>query len=200
MPTVTPTNATLPQNQSLDDILAFLDRQKNGITSAPVLKMPVKIPYAGKENPAETRELKAAAEPPKNTKGLVDSAVDSARAMRKAATGALVPGPQFAAGSAAALRKAIKASAVAPKAPKGAPKVAKAAKQAAKPTPKPKGAKTKIEIISALLQRKSGTTTAEILDATSWPSVSVPQQAKAAGLKLRKEKITGKPTRYFGSK
>ena len=65
---------------------------------------------------------------------------------------------------------------------------------------KMRAGKTKNTIIAALLLRKSGTTGAEILAATNWPSVSVPGQAKAAGLKLRKEKVQGKPTRYFGSK
>lgn len=65
---------------------------------------------------------------------------------------------------------------------------------------KPRAVKTKNAIVAALLLRKSGTTNAEILEVTGWPSVSVPGQAKAAGLTLRKEKVPGKPTRYFGSK
>ena len=65
---------------------------------------------------------------------------------------------------------------------------------------KPKASTTKNSIVAALLLRKSGTTGAEILAATNWPSVSVPGQAKAAGLALRKEKTPGKPTRYYGSK
>ena len=60
-----------------------------------------------------------------------------------------------------------------------------------------KGSKT--EMVAKLLLRKSGTTTAEILEATGWPAVSVPALAKAAALKLRKEKEQGKPTRYYGS-
>lgn len=65
---------------------------------------------------------------------------------------------------------------------------------------KMRAGKTKNAIIAALLLRKGGTTNAEILAVTFWPSVSVPQQAKAAGLKLRKEKVQGKPTRYYGSR
>lgn len=75
--------------------------------------------------------------------------------------------------------------------------------KAAKPTMATKQSskgKTKLAIVAALLLRKSGTTNAEILEVTGWPSVSVPGQAKAAGLTLRKEKVPGKPTRYFGSK
>lgn len=97
-------------------------------------------------------------------------------------------------GSATALRKILKDAA----APKAAIKVAKPAKAIA--IAKERRGKTKLEVIAALLQRKNGTTNAEILEASGWPSVSVPQQAKAAGLKLRKEKVKGKPTRYFGLK
>jgi hypothetical protein len=67
---------------------------------------------------------------------------------------------------------------------------------------KAKGAKksgTKLEMIVALLKRKQGCTTKDVLDATGWPAVSMPQQAKAAGLKLRKEKAKGEPTRYYAS-
>jgi hypothetical protein len=59
--------------------------------------------------------------------------------------------------------------------------------------------KTKTAIVGDLLRRKDGCTTADILKATGWPSVSVPQQAKAVGLKLRKEKKPGEVTRYYGS-
>jgi Protein of unknown function (DUF3489) len=110
---------------------------------------------------------------------------------------------------------AIETPAKAPKAPKAkpAPKAAKAAKAkptakaaAAKPAPKAakapavkadaKPAKSKVDIIAALLTREGGCTGADILKATGWPSVSVPQQAKAAGLTLHKSKKPGEPTRY----
>jgi Protein of unknown function (DUF3489) len=61
------------------------------------------------------------------------------------------------------------------------------------------GGKTKTALIGELLQRKSGCTTAEILKTTGWPAVSVPAQARAVGLKLRKEKVKGEPTRYYGT-
>ena len=61
----------------------------------------------------------------------------------------------------------------------------------------PRGEKTLM--VKALLERKSGCTSAEVLEKTGWPAVSMPAIAKAAGLKLRKEKEKGKPTRYFGS-
>lgn len=47
---------------------------------------------------------------------------------------------------------------------------------------------TKLEAIVALLSRPEGCTTAEVLKATGWPTVSMPAQAKAAGLKLKKAK------------
>lgn len=198
MPTVATATSALalpPTTENFDDVPAFLDRKLNGITPAPAIKAPVKIPYAGKEKPAETRELKAAA------KALPDSATNPQVTPKALPAGG---------GSAAALRKKLKA-ATAPKVAKPAklPKVAKPAKVASKEKASgtaTKAAKTKLnsrtklEAITALLLRKSGTTNAEILEVTRWPSVSVPQQAKAAGLKLRKEKVTGEPTRYFGSK
>lgn len=50
---------------------------------------------------------------------------------------------------------------------------------------------SKLQIIQGLLSRKEGCTTKQILDACSWPSVSVPQQARALGVKLKKEKVDG---------
>jgi len=78
----------------------------------------------------------------------------------------------------------------------------KKASQAKARTPVKSDAKTgvrpgsKLAIIVALLGRKEGCTTAEVLKATGWPAVSMPQQARAAGLKLRKKK-DGKVTRYW---
>lgn len=87
------------------------------------------------------------------------------------------------------------------------------AKTAAKKTPvrvqAPKGAAkagnggvrpgSKLEGVVGLLTRKEGCTTAQILELTGWPAVSVPQMAKSAGLTLRKEKTKGEPTRYWAS-
>lgn len=50
---------------------------------------------------------------------------------------------------------------------------------------------SKLETIVKLLKREEGCTTADVLKATGWPSVSMPQQAKAAGLQLLKEKKGG---------
>lgn len=95
---------------------------------------------------------------------------------------------------------AAKAPAKPAKAPKAAPK--KAAKNA--PAKKVPAAKTeggvrpgsKLEMVVKLLQRKEGCTTADALKATGWPAISMPQQAKAAGIKLKKAK-DGKVTRYW---
>jgi len=84
----------------------------------------------------------------------------------------------------------------------------KAAAKRAKPKAKAKATngKSKVELIGELLLRAGGCTMKDILDATEaadgvrWPSVSVPQQARAAGLKLKKEKVEGQPTRYYGRK
>lgn len=54
---------------------------------------------------------------------------------------------------------------------------------------------SKLEIVVRLLQRAGGCTTKDVLKATGWPAVSMPQQAKAAGLTLKKEKVDG-VTRY----
>lgn len=54
---------------------------------------------------------------------------------------------------------------------------------------------SKLETIVGLLKRPEGCTTKDVLKATGWPAVSMPQQAKAAGLTLKKEK-DGPVTRY----
>lgn len=97
---------------------------------------------------------------------------------------------------------------VAKKAAKAAPKPARRAAKAKAPKPAKTardaaGAKvirpgSKLEIVHALLTRPAGCTAAEVLKATEWPAVSMPQQARAAGLTLRQEK-EGKVTRYWGT-
>jgi Protein of unknown function (DUF3489) len=57
----------------------------------------------------------------------------------------------------------------------------------------------KTERIMALLKREQGCTRAEVLKATGWPSISMPATAKAAGLKLKREKAKGQPTRYYAA-
>lgn len=94
--------------------------------------------------------------------------------------------------------KAVRAAKKAKAAKETAPR-AKAATGARKAVATPSGGKTKTAVVGELLSRKEGCTTADILKATGWPAVSVPAQAKAVGLKLRKEK-DGKVTRYYGSK
>ena len=63
----------------------------------------------------------------------------------------------------------------------------------------PVKAGSKASLIGDLLRRQNGCTYADVLAATGWPSVSMPVQAKSAGLKLRREKVPGQPMRYFGS-
>jgi hypothetical protein len=62
---------------------------------------------------------------------------------------------------------------------------------------RPPNGESKTAAVGRLLRRKSGTTTAEVLALTGWPSVSMPAAAKACGLTLRKEK-NGRIIRYYG--
>jgi hypothetical protein len=64
----------------------------------------------------------------------------------------------------------------------------------------PKGVRegSKLALVVGLLKRKEGCTAADVLTATDWPAVSMPQQARAAGLTLRQEK-DGKVTRYWAA-
>lgn len=55
---------------------------------------------------------------------------------------------------------------------------------------------SKLEAIVSLLRRPEGCTSADVLAETSWPAVSLPQQAKAAGITLATEK-EGRVTRYW---
>lgn len=57
---------------------------------------------------------------------------------------------------------------------------------------------SKLELIVKMLRRDGGCTTKDVLKACDWPSVSMPQQAKAAGITLRKEKKDG-VTRYYAA-
>lgn len=47
---------------------------------------------------------------------------------------------------------------------------------------------SKLKIVVGMLQRPEGCLSADVLKATGWPSVSMPQQAKAAGITLATEK------------
>lgn len=82
------------------------------------------------------------------------------------------------------------------KAPSKTDARATTARKSTSPPPKTIRPGSKLEIIVKLLKRPKGCTAADILDATGWPAVSVPQQARAAGLELRQEK-DGKVTRYW---
>lgn len=83
---------------------------------------------------------------------------------------------------------------------KAAKAAAKKSKPKAQTTAAEPGVKTvregsKLEIVVKLLKKAGGTTSAEVLKETGWPSVSMPQQARAAGIEIKKEKIDG-VTRY----
>lgn len=88
-----------------------------------------------------------------------------------------------------------KSTATAPaKAPKAA--ATKAAPVPEKPVGTAVRSGSKVEIIKKLLARKNGCTSKEVQAACGWPSVSMPQQSKAAGVELFKKKEEGQPTRY----
>lgn len=86
--------------------------------------------------------------------------------------------------------KAKARSAVKGKTKAKAPKKAKAEKTARS------GSKT--EVIKGLLSRAAGCTAADVMEATGWPSVSMPQQARNLGIKLKTEK-EGRVTRYWAA-
>lgn len=58
---------------------------------------------------------------------------------------------------------------------------------------------SKLETIVGLLKRPEGCTAKECMDQVGWPAISMPQQARAAGIKLRKEKAKGEVTRYYAA-
>lgn len=60
------------------------------------------------------------------------------------------------------------------------------------------GGPTKRDIAADLLKRKQGATAKDILEATGWPTVSVPAIARAANLTLTQTK-EGRTTTYFGT-
>lgn len=97
-------------------------------------------------------------------------------------------------------KSAKKAAAAKPAKPAKAAKAAKPAKATAKKASKANGAGprhgTKTATVAAMLQSKKGCTRAEILDATGWPSVSVQQLAKLAGLDLARPEKEGRVFRY----
>lgn len=148
-----------------------------------------------KKAAAEERERKAAEKAKAKTKRAV-------KKQRKAAkeSGAASRLPLSGKDAAKAIKRERR------KKPEAAPKKA-SKKTAAKSRPKVPGRAerapevrpgTKLAIVAGLLTSKAGCTAKEVLAATGWPAVSMPQQAKSAGLVLRKEK-QGKETRYWGS-
>lgn len=78
------------------------------------------------------------------------------------------------------------------------PKTAKGGRQPAATAPSKAKTGSKLEMIGNLLKRKSGCTAKDVLAATGWPAVSMPQQARALKIRLRTEK-EGRTTRYFAA-
>ena len=65
-----------------------------------------------------------------------------------------------------------------------------------KSTTKSKPGENKTAKVVAMLKRPSGVTREEVLTVTGWKAVSMQQVATNAGVKLKMEKIEGKPIRY----
>lgn len=151
---------------------------------------------------AKAEELKAEVAKEKATKATnrkaTKAAVAAGETKRMPATGheavMIIKGARKAAAKA---DKAAEKAAGAPKAAKGAKTKAAPAKRTSAPRKPGTGSKT--ELIGALLKRAKGCTTKDVLEATGWPAVSMPQQAKALGIGLRKEKKPGEVTRYFAA-
>ena len=55
---------------------------------------------------------------------------------------------------------------------------------------------SKTSQVVSLLQRASGCTREEVLELTGWKAISMQQVATKAGIKLKMEKVEGKPIRY----
>ena len=73
-------------------------------------------------------------------------------------------------------------------------KKAKATKKKVSGEPRP-GSKT--AIVAALLRRKDGCTSTDAFKAVGWKTIGVPFMEKAMGVKIKKEKLPGKPLRYY---
>ena len=71
-----------------------------------------------------------------------------------------------------------------------------AAKKKAKTPGKKANGKSKTAKVIALLQRPNGVTREQVLSMIDWQAISFQQVAKAAGVKLKLEKVAGKPTVY----
>jgi hypothetical protein len=76
-------------------------------------------------------------------------------------------------------------------------KAVKAERKVKRASSGPRGDKTLA--VKKLLLRKNGCTRKEILEMTGWPSISVQAISRNCKLKLRKEKVAGEPTKYFGT-
>lgn len=162
--------------------------QIEGRTPAQQIMVEDGLPPVAVMAPEERREAWKGREPkhqerttvmPKtNTKADQVAALRTKRAAEK--------GPK-ASRRASASKKAAKAKARTPAAPRTAPAPGNG--------PRPG---SKVALVAGLLTRKQGCTAADVKEACDWVAVSMPAQAKAAGLTLRQEKIDG-ATRYYGT-
>jgi hypothetical protein len=93
------------------------------------------------------------------------------------------------------MAKSTKAKKITVKKTNGATK--KSAKKSAAPRTAKSG-ENKSAAVIAMMQRASGVTRAQVLEVTGWKAVSMQQLAKAAGVKIKLEKVAGKPIVYRG--
>lgn len=155
------------------------------------------IPASKQEKPmlTEVRTLNCATPrnaPPLTGPGKPEPAPEPAAAPKAPTKKPAATKPAPAKKSAPAAKPAPTKKAAAPKkaaAAKPAPK----AKAATKKAPAGEGPRpgSKLEIIYKMLTRSAGCTTKQVLEACDWPAVSMPQQARALGIKLKKEKVDG---------
>lgn len=142
--------------------------------------LPASVEPAGRAILADNKKRERAA-----TKARLDALKESTKAPAK---------PAAAAQESSVTTKTTTAKKATPKTRKGSTKSA-ARRPVKSTTTRAASGKTKTQLIADMLRRPGGCTTAEVLKATGWPSVSMPQQAKLVGIKLIKKK-DGKVTRY----
>lgn len=207
LPALSPT--TVEGTIAVGDKITYPDGSEGRvIATLTVPADPLDIPAAlrrpkqtEQEKEAVRAKLKAEVGPDRKIKNPPDMKAATKRAEKREAAEAKVPGTPPHAKAKAAAKKLAGKPPVSKKSGSST-KAPPAKKLASESRAKPAGAsgQTKTAMIGEMLLRKSGCTTAEVLAATGWPAVGMPAQAKAAGLNLRKEKVQGEPTRYFGSK
>jgi hypothetical protein len=84
-----------------------------------------------------------------------------------------------------------------PRKAKAPGKATNAARAAAAAARKASGAPRKSTLVRDMLLRPEGVTVKEVLAATGWTAISMPQTARTAKLSIRKS--DDRPARYFGT-